>query len=50
MAQDVERRCKECTVCLQTKPTMPMRMQMTNVPIGRPWQVIPMDSLEVAVW
>ena len=43
MAQDVESHCKECTVCQQTKP---MRVQMTNVPIGRPWQMIAMDILE----
>ena len=49
MALDVERHCKECTVCQQTKPTMPMRMQMTNVPIGRLWQMIAMDILEVPV-
>jgi transposase InsO family protein len=49
MAQDVECHCRECTVCQQTKPTMPMRVQMTNVPIGRPWQMIAMDILEVPV-
>ena len=49
MAQDVERYCKECTVCQQTKPTMPTRVQMTNVPIGRPWQMIALDILEVPV-
>ena len=49
MAQDVESHCKECTVCQHTKPTMPMRVQMTSVPIGRPWQMIAMDILEVPV-
>ena len=49
MVQDVERHCEECTVCQQTKPTMPTRVQMTNAPIGRPWQMIAMDILEVTV-
>ncbi|KAL5489217.1 hypothetical protein EMCRGX_G018285 [Ephydatia muelleri] len=43
---DVERHCKECTVCQQTKPTMSTRVQMTNVPIGRPWQMIAVDILD----
>ena len=33
----------------QTKPNMHMRVQMANVPIGRPWQMIAMDILEVSV-
>ena len=49
MAQDVECHCEEDTVCQQTKPTMPTRVQMTNVPIGRPWQMIALDILEVLV-
>lgn len=28
---------------------MPMRVQMMYVPIGRPWQMIAMDILEVPV-
>ena len=44
----VERR-KVCTVCQQTKPTMPMKMQMTNVPTRRLWQMIAMNILEVPV-
>ena len=43
---DVERHCKECTVCQQTKPTMSTRVQMTNVPIGRLWQMIAVDILD----
>ncbi|KAL5486442.1 hypothetical protein EMCRGX_G018917 [Ephydatia muelleri] len=49
MAQDVERHCKEGTVCQQTKPTMSTRVQITNVPIGRPWQMIAQNILEVTV-
>lgn len=51
MAKDEERHCKECTVCQQTNKVChaPTRAQMMNVPIGRPWQMIVIDILEVPV-
>ena len=47
MCQDVEQHCRECTVCQQSKLPTPMRAPLTNVPIGRPWQMIAADILEV---
>ena len=49
MAQDVERHCRECTKCQQSKLPMPPRAPLRNVPVGRPWQMIAVDILEVPV-
>ncbi|KAL5477567.1 hypothetical protein EMCRGX_G024380 [Ephydatia muelleri] len=49
MAQDVERHCRECVTCQKSKLPMPMRSPLTNIPIGRPWQIIVIDILEVPV-
>ena len=46
MAKDVERHCRQCTKCQQSKLPMPPRTPLTNVPIGRPWEMI-VDILEV---
>ena len=49
MARDVEKYCRECTTCQQTKPPAPQRVPLTNTPIGRPWQMVAVDILEVPV-
>lgn len=49
MAQDTERHCQECTKCQQSKLPMPQRAPLTNTPIGRPWQMVAVDVLEVPV-
>ena len=49
MTQDVDRYCRECTKCQQSKFTAPTRAPLTNVPIGRPWQMVAIDILEVPV-
>ena len=49
MAKDVERHCRECTKCQQAKLPMPQRAPLTNVPIGRPWEMIAVDILEVPI-
>ena len=46
MAKDVERYCRECT-CQQSKLSMPQRAPLTSMPIGKPWQMIAVDILEV---
>ena len=48
MARDVEWHCHECK-CQQSKLVMPQRVPLTSVPIGRPWQMIAVDTLEVPV-
>ena len=47
MAKDVERYCRECTTCQQSKLSMPQRAPLTSMPIGKPWQMIAVDILEV---
>ena len=47
IAQDVEQHCRECVVCQRSKLPAPTRAPLTNVPIGRPWQMIAVDILEV---
>ena len=49
MAQDVDRHCRECVTCQKAKLPMPVRSTLTNIPIGRPWQMIAIDILEVPV-
>ena len=34
MARDVEKHCRECTTCQQTKPPAPQCVPLTNTPIG----------------
>ena len=47
MAKDVEKYCRECTKCQKSKLSMPQRAPLTSLPIGRPWQMIAVDILEV---
>ncbi|KAL5497228.1 hypothetical protein EMCRGX_G013661 [Ephydatia muelleri] len=49
IAQDVDRYCRECVTCQKAKLPMPVRSTLTNIPIGRPWQMIAIDILEVPV-
>ena len=49
MAQNVDRHCRECVTCQKSKLPMPVRSPLTNIPIGRPWQMIAIDILEVPV-
>ena len=49
MAKVVERHCRECTKCQQSKLSMPQRAPLTNVPVGRPWEMIAVDILEVPI-
>ena len=51
MAKAMELYCRSCNVCQQSKLPMPLAVPMTNVPIGRPWQMLAVDVLEVPnVW
>ena len=47
MAKDVQRHYKQCIKCQQAKQTKPQRAPLINVPIGRPWQMVAVDILEV---
>ena len=47
MAGDVVKYCRECSTCQQSKLSMPQRAHLINVPIGKPWQMVAVDILEV---
>ena len=47
MAKDVDQHCQECMKCQQTKPTAPKQVPLMNIPVGRPWQTVAVDILEV---
>ena len=49
MARDVELHCRECTKCQQAKLPAPVRAPLTSMPVGRPWQMLAVDILEVPV-
>ena len=49
MAKDVECHCRECTKCQQAKLPSPVRAPLTSMPVGRPWQMVAVDVLEVPV-
>ena len=49
IARDVIRHCQECVRCQQSKLTMPQRAPLTNIPIGKPWEMIAVDILEVPI-
>lgn len=49
MLQDIEKYCRECTICQRTKPPAPSPAPLTTVPIGRPWEMVAVDILEVPV-
>ena len=49
MAKDVQLYCQQCTTCQQAKLPNPCRAPMCNIPIGKPWEMLAADILEVPV-
>ena len=49
MAKEVHLYCINCTVCQKAKPPLPLRAPLVNTPIGKPWQILVIDILEVPV-
>ena len=49
MAKNVQRYCQQCTTCQQAKLPNPNRAPMCNIPIGKPWEILAADILEVPV-
>ena len=47
MARDVEKYCRYCPTCQQSKLTMPKRGPLQNISIGQPWQMIVVDILQM---
>ena len=49
MLQDIDQYCRKCSVCQASKIPSPMKVPLVNVPIGKPWEMIAVDILEVPV-
>ena len=49
MLQDIDKYCRECIVCQRTKPPAPTTAPLINIPIGRQWEMVAVDILEVPV-
>ena len=49
MAEDVADYCCKCIKCQQAKLPTPFHAPMNSIPIGRTWQMIAVDILEVPV-
>ena len=49
LLQDVEKYYRECTICQCTKPPAPTHAPLTTVPIGKPWEMVAVDILQVSV-
>ena len=49
MARDVERYCQECVRCQQLKSTRPSRAPLQSIPVGKPWEMVAADILEVPI-
>ena len=46
-ARDVNMHWRECEECQKLKLPIPTRAPLVNVPVGRPWQMVAIDILEV---
>ena len=49
MLQNIERYCRECLVCQRSKPALPTHAPLTTMPIGKPWEMVAVDILEVSI-
>ena len=49
MSVDVEKYCRECIVCQRCKLSMPQKAPMSSVPIGKPWEMVAVDVLQVPI-
>ena len=49
MSVDVEKYCRECIVCQRCKLSMPQKAPMSSVPIGKPWEIVTFDVLQVPI-
>ena len=47
MLSDIDKYCRECAACQSTKP--PVNAPLVNVPIGKAWEMVTVDILEVPV-
>ena len=49
MLHDIDTYCQNCLVCQASKQPTPQKVPMINMPIGKPWDMIAVDILQVPV-
>ena len=47
MASDVHRYCDSCDLCNQSKPPLPTPLLLVSTPIGKNWEMVAVDVLQV---
>ena len=47
MSVDVVKYCRECVVCQRCKLSSPQKAPLSSVPIGKPWEMVAVDVLQV---
>ena len=50
MSHDVAEHCLTCTTCQQAKLPAPTKAPLVSLPVGRPWEMLAVDVLEVPLW
>jgi len=49
MIGDVNKHCLQCTTCQQSKLPAPTWEPLISLPVGKPWEMIAVDVLEVPI-
>jgi len=49
MIGDINKYCQQCTTCQQSKLPAPTRSPLISLPVGKPWEMIAVDVLEVSI-
>ena len=49
MLQDIEQYCQTCCICQASKPPVPPKAALMNIPFGRPWEMVAVDILQLPV-
>ena len=47
MSSDVAKHCLKCITCQQAKLSIPTKAPLVSLPVGRPWEMLAIDALEV---
>ena len=47
MLHDIDQYCRACSVCQISKLPLPPKALLNSIPVGRPWEMVAIDILEV---
>ena len=47
MATDTQNYCDSCDACNQAKPAIHQPVSLVNMPMGKPWEMLGVDTLKV---